>query len=56
MSIFSRLFGKSPPAADVAPAAGWDAGVGSPPPDPSRQALASLCQALLGSNRYLYLE
>jgi hypothetical protein len=26
------------------------------PPDPSFQALASLCQAMLGSNRFLYLE
>jgi hypothetical protein len=28
----------------------------SPAPDPSLQALASLCQALLGSNRFLYLD
>jgi hypothetical protein len=26
------------------------------PPDPSLQSLASLCQALLGSNRFLYLD
>ena len=28
----------------------------TPPPDPSLQSLASLCQALLGSNRFLYLD
>ncbi|MEY4941320.1 MAG: hypothetical protein RIQ93_3055, partial [Verrucomicrobiota bacterium] len=26
------------------------------PPDPPHEALASLCQVLLGSNRFLYLE
>ena len=26
------------------------------PPNPETQALASLCQALLGSNRFLYLD
>jgi hypothetical protein len=28
----------------------------TPAPDPSLQSLASLCQALLGSNRFLYLD
>ena len=50
MSLFSRLFGKSPPAADAAPVSERDAGVESPPPpDPSvrtREEEASLTQAI----------
>jgi len=50
MSLFSRLFGKSPPAAGAAPVGERDAGVESPPPpDPSvraREEEASLSQAI----------
>lgn len=40
---------KQPSAKDKAPAA-------TAPTDPARSALASLCQTLLGSNRFLYLD
>jgi mono/diheme cytochrome c family protein len=39
---------KTPPAAPAPNAA--------PPPDPARQAFALLCQSLLSSNRFLYVE
>ncbi len=40
---------KTPPPAN--PPAGT-----APPPDPARQAFALLCQSLLSSNRFLYVE
>ena len=40
----------NPPAAPAKGAAP------APAPDPAREALASLCQVLLSSNRFLYLE
>ncbi|MCX7053560.1 MAG: DUF349 domain-containing protein [Proteobacteria bacterium] len=50
MSLFSRLFGKSPPAAGAAPISERDTAVESPPPpDPSARAKeeeASLSQAI----------
>ena len=40
---------KPPSAKDKAPTT-------NTPPDPQQAALASLCQTLLGSNRFLYLD
>ncbi len=59
---WSRIFGTFPAAADLDPCLDYYnrqmerfRGVGGPP-DPALTALASLCQALLSSNRFLYLE
>ncbi len=41
---------------DAKPAAKAPAAPSTPAPDPSVQSLASLCQVLMGSNRFLYLE
>jgi len=45
-----------PPPAPKPPAAGKEAPAPTPAPDPQLEALASLCQVLYSSNRFLYVE
>jgi len=53
MSVISRIFGKSPPAADAPPADELPAAVATPPPDPAarlREEEASVTQAIAASD------
>ena len=59
--LWSLLFGAAPSDADAANAlAFWDAQIATltarGDKDPSLSAAASLCQVLLASNRFLYIE
>lgn len=68
---WSLLFGKTPSAADLAQSQAYleeqtrqltdyhrttPPAKGAPAPNPPREALASLCQILCSSNRFLYVE